>query len=88
MSSRSVSIYYMSSCFCLVFVFLMVRAQPGSHPLYSSEASDVYKRKDLKGEPRKSCVELGSFKVPAFHASLISQKTGSIFISGGNIDMA
>jgi hypothetical protein len=42
---------------------------------------------DLKGEPAKSTVQLGNFKVPAFHASLLSQKTGSIFIAGGNIDV-
>lgn len=40
---------------------------------------------DLKGEPILSSVNLGNYKVPTFHASILSQKTGSIFISGGNI---
>lgn len=40
---------------------------------------------DVKGDPVASAIHLGNFKVPTFHASILSQKTGSIFISGGNI---
>lgn len=42
---------------------------------------------DLKGDPISSSIPLGKFKVPTFHASILSQKTGSIFISGGNIEL-
>ena len=44
-----------SMVICILFFFLMIRRPPGSTPLYSSAASDVYKRqRPLKSEGKRS----------------------------------
>src|SRR5665647_1398521 len=57
------------SIFCLLFFFLMIRRPPRSTPLYSSAASDVYKRQvaqdvEVVEVPLKElALELGNSKV-------------------------
>lgn len=54
---------------------------------YFQTGENVLHLIDLKGQPIASSISLGKFRVPTFHASILSQKTGSIFISGGNIEL-
>src|SRR5674476_1703635 len=49
---------------CSIFFFLMIRRPPRSTPLYSSAASDVYKRQGMSRAVVERCGELGAAVLP------------------------